>query len=374
LGNKPAQCRMKLAYLSLILYPVFFANAQPVPLAELQHFYKPVTEPIFKADSSLQFLDPIKQQMVRWQKADVFNPAAVVKDGKVYVFTRSEDNPAAALGGRTSRIGLAVSDDGIHFKTFPKPVLYPTIDSFQQYDYPGGCEDPRVVETEDGNYIMAYTSWNYKVPRLSMAVSSDLLRWQKTGPAFLKAYNGKFADMASKSASILTAMKNGRPIAIKKEGKYWMYWGELFVNLAWSENGADWFPLLDDKGELKQVMKTRTGKFDSDLVECGPPALLTDKGFMLMYNGKNAGDDRAAENLPKNTYTVGYVIFDANDLQTIVERVNQPFLRPDLPHEVTGQYKAGTCFAEGLVWFKEKWWLYYGTADSFIGVAVSGKK
>ena len=65
------------------------------------------------------------------------------------------------------------------------------------------------------------------------------------------------------------------------------------------------------------------------------------------------------------------LFFDANDLQTIVARVDQPFLRPDLPHEVTGQYKAGTCFAEALVWFKEKWWLYYGTADSFIGVAVS---
>jgi predicted GH43/DUF377 family glycosyl hydrolase len=349
----------------------FACTAQPVPLASLQHFYKPVNEPIFKADSSLAFFDPIKQQIVRWQKADVFNPAAVVRDGKIYVFTRSEDNPAAALGGRTSRIGLAVSDDGIHFKNFPKPVLYPAIDSFQQYDYPGGCEDPRVVETEEGNYIMAYTSWNYKVPRLSMAVSNDLLRWQKTGPAFLKAYDGKFADIPSKSASILTTMKNGRPIAIKKDGKFWMYWGELFVNIAWSENGADWYPLLDEKGELKQVMKTRAGMFDSDLVECGPPALLTDKGFMLIYNGKNAGDDRAATQLPKNTYTVGYVIFDANDFQTIVERVDQPFLRPDLPHEVTGQYKAGTCFAEGLVPFNGKWFLYYGTADSFIGVAVT---
>jgi predicted GH43/DUF377 family glycosyl hydrolase len=42
-----------------------------------------------------------------------------------------------------------------------------------------------------------------------------------------------------------------------------------------------------------------------------------------------------------------------------------------LPHEITGQYKAGTTFSEGLVYFKGKWYLYYGTADSFVGVAIA---
>jgi predicted GH43/DUF377 family glycosyl hydrolase len=94
-----------------------------------------------------------------------------VKDGKVFLFFRAEDNPAAAIGGRTSRIGLAWSEDGIHFTRAPGPVLYPDRDAFQQYDYPGGCEDPRVVEAPDGRYIMAYTSWNGQTARLSIAVS-----------------------------------------------------------------------------------------------------------------------------------------------------------------------------------------------------------
>ena len=38
---------------------------------------------------------------------------------------------------------------------------------------------------------------------------------------------------------------------------------------------------------------------------------------------------------------------------------------------VTGQYQAGTTFAEALVFFKGKWFLYYGTADSFVGLAIS---
>ena len=353
---------------------LLFASCTPTKKAlfnDLNTFYKPVTNPILKADSTLIFYDSIKQTTVKWQKADVFNPAAIVRDGKVYLFTRSEDNPAAILGGRTSRIGLAVSDDGIHFKNYPTPVLYPDGSEFKKYDYPGGCEDPRVVETSDGQYVMAYTAWNYDVPRLSIAISKDLFHWQKTGPAFAKAYNSKFLNLASKSASMITEMKNGRLVLAKIKGKYWMYWGEHFVNLAWSDNLSDWNPMLDSSGELRKAMETRRGKFDSDLTECGPPAVITDKGILLIYNGKNATNDNADTLLPKGTYTVGEVVFNIHNMEHILSRTDTCLLKPSLPHEVSGQYKAGTIFSEGLVYYKRKWLLYYGTADSFIGVAVA---
>ncbi len=362
--------KKRLYFIMMVIFPSL-VFAQKVKLKKLSAFYKPAGNPILKADSTLVFYDSLKKQLVKWQKADVFNPAAIVKDGKVYMFTRSEDNPAAILGGRTSRIGIAVSEDGISFKNFPTPVLYPDESKFKQYDYPGGCEDPRVVETEDGQYVMAYTAWNYNVPRLSIAVSKDLFHWEKKGPAFATAYNGKFLNMASKSASMITAMKNGRPILAKIKGKYWMYWGEHFVNLAWSVNLSDWNPLLDEKGELKKTMITRPGKFDSDLTECGPPAIITDKGILLIYNGKNATNETADPLLPKGTYSVGEVVFDINNMETIIYRTDTCILKPTLPHEVTGQYKAGTIFSEGLVYFKGKWYLYYGTADSFVGVAIA---
>ena len=341
---------------------------------DLGSFEKPKENPIMGRDSSLIFYCPLKKDSVRWAKADVFNPAAIVKDGRVYLFTRCEDNPKAFLSGRTSRIGISVSDDGLHFKKFKEPVLFPQEDEFKEYDYPGGCEDPRIVETEDGQYIMAYTSWNNKTPRLSIAFSKDLFHWQKKGMAFKEAYNGKFLNMGTKSASIITKLVDDRPIATKIKGKYWMYWGEAFVNLAWSENGYDWYPLLDIKGDLKKVMTPRSGMFDSKLTECGPPALMTDKGILLLYNGKNANDSTAATNLPKGMYSVGEVLFDLNNLEKILERTNTYVVRPTLPHEMTGQYKAGTTFGEGLVYFKKQWFLYYGTADSYVGVAVTKKR
>ena len=62
---------------------------------------------------------------------------------------------------------------------------------------------------------------------------------------------------------------------------------------------------------------------------------------------------------------------DNNNLEKIIFRSDTCLLKPTLPHELSGQYKSGTTFADGLVYFQSKWFLYYGTADSFVGLAIS---
>lgn len=336
-------------------------------------FEKPNENPILEADSSFTFLDPVKDSLVYWQIADVFNPGAIIKEDTAFLLFRAEDNPKAILGGRTSRIGLAYSLDGINFTKFPKPVFYPDSSEFMKWDYPGGVEDPRIVEDEKGRYVMLYTSWNYDVARLSAATSYDLRSWTKHGPVFEDAYKGEFLDTWSKSGSVVTELKNGRLITKKIDGKYWMYWGEDFVNLAFSDNLIDWVPLVDENGVLLRVLETRAGKFDSRLTEPGPPALWTEKGIILMFNGKNAEDENADPAIPKGMYAGGQALFDPQDPAFFIKRMDDPFIRPDLPHEITGQYKAGTTFIEGLIFYKERWFLYYGTADSMVGVAVKEK-
>lgn len=333
-------------------------------------FEKTDINPIMTADSSYVFVDPITGQEVQWQKADVFNPGAIVRNDTVFMLFRAEDNPDAILGGRTSRIGLAYSTDGINFTKYPDPVLYPDNDEFARWDQPGGIEDPRVVETPDGTYIMMFTSWNKDIARLSSATSKDLRTWTKQGPVFEEAYGGKFLDIWSKSGSMVTELVNGRLKAKKINGKFLMYWGELFVNLAESENGIDWTPLLDKKGELLHVFKPNLNEFDSHLTEPGPPALYTEHGILLLYNGKNLSGEGATSKYPEGTYCGGQVLFDKNDPKKFLARLETPFICPSLPHEVSGQYKAGTTFIEGLVYFKDKWFLYYGTADSMVGLAI----
>ena len=336
-------------------------------------FEKPQQNPIMIADSTYLFKCPIEKKMVNWQKADVFNPGAIVRNDTVFMLFRAEDNPDAILGGRTSRIGLAYSTDGLNFTKFPKPVLYPQEDDFRQWDYPGGVEDPRVVERPDGTYIMLYTSWNKDVARLSSASSKDLRKWIKHGPVFESFQNGKFNNIWSKSGSMVTELKDGRLIAKKVNGKFLMYWGELFVNLAQSEDGLDWEPYLDHEGELLHVFKPSIGEFDSHLTEPGPPALYTEDGILLLYNGKNLSGEGASQKVAEGTYCGGQALFDHKDPSRLIKRLEEPFICPSLPHETSGQYKAGTTFIEGLVYYKKKWILYYGTADSMVGVAIKSE-
>lgn len=333
-------------------------------------FEKTELNPIMTADESFVFNCPVKGEQVAWQKADVFNPAAIVRNDTVFMLFRAEDNPAAELGGRTSRIGLAYSIDGINFSKYPRPVLYPDKDQFQKWDYPGGVEDPRVVEMEDGSYLMLYTSWNQDTARLSSATSVDLKNWTKFGPVFQKAHEGRFLNIWSKSGSVITEMKGGRLIAKKIDGKYWMYWGETFVNLAHSDDGIQWEPLLDGKGDLLHVFKPTLGEFDSHLTEPGPPAIYSNEGILLLYNGKNLSGEGAGKEVPEGTYCGGQVLFAREDPSKFIKRLEKPFICPSLPHEISGQYKAGTTFIEGLVYYKDQWFLYYGTADSMVGLAI----
>jgi predicted GH43/DUF377 family glycosyl hydrolase len=64
-------------------------------------------------------------------------------------------------------------------------------------------------------------------------------------------------------------------------------------------------------------------------------------------------------------------LFAADNPPHLLQRTEEPFFLPERPWERSGQYAAGTTFAEGLVRFRSKWLLYYGCADSLVGVAMS---
>ncbi|MGN7785981.1 glycoside hydrolase family 130 protein [Niabella sp. 22666] len=350
----------------------FSAMAQEqLPQWALGPFIRPAgANPIIVPDTQTLFFDPMSRKNLAWEAGDVFNPAAVVRNNKIYVLYRAEDRSGVGIGKRTSRLGLAESPNGIAMKKSPMPVFYPAEDSQKDNEWPGGCEDPRIAVTAGGVYVMLYTQWNRKVARLAVATSKDLVNWTKHGPAFAKAYDGKFKDMFCKSGSVVTKLEKGKQVITRVNGKYMMYWGERFMNIATSEDLVNWTPTLDKEGKLDMIVKPRNGHFDSDLTECGPPALVTDKGILVLYNGKNKGNKDRDTNYTANTYAAGQVLFDLKDPSKVISRLDQPFFVPTEPFEKSGQYPAGTVFIEGLVYFKNKWFLYYGCADSRVGVAV----
>jgi predicted GH43/DUF377 family glycosyl hydrolase len=275
--------------------------------------------PILSPSLQSRFQDPIANKMVGWENKNVLNPTALVRDGLVHLLYRAQDS----LG-------------------------------------------PRIVEMEDGGYFLTYTSYDGKFARLCGAFSKDLKVWEKIGPLFTSE---KYLNTWSKSGAIVSVQNGAKIVAKKINGLYYMYYGDTDLFLATSKDLRHWDVLENAENSVRlSVLKPRAGYFDSRLVEPGPYALLRKEGIVLIYNSMNA-ENYNETRFPKSTYAAGQVLFDAQKPYKVIARTNDPFIWPNQPYELVGEVN-NVCFVEGLVPFKGKWFLYYGTADSKIAVSI----
>jgi predicted GH43/DUF377 family glycosyl hydrolase len=364
--------------LMLFVWCIGISQSSPKAWA-FGHFEKvDSVNPFLNPSPSLSFDCPLTEDDVNWEERNVLNPSAVVKGDTIYLFYRAQDQSG------TSRIGIAKSTDGIHFKKNLKPVFFPDEDSMKKYEwnykklepnfkmddcltcYFDGVEDPRIIEDENGTYILTYTAYNGKKARLAIASSKNLTDWTKHGLVFK---DEKYIDVWSKSGAIVVEEVNGKNIAKKIDGKYWMYYGDTDLFMATSDDLVNWE--VCENAESKKaiaVLHPRMGMYDSRLVEPGPYALYKEEGILLIYNGSNAANFNDPK-LPKFTYAAGEALFDKNHPYKMIDRTESYFIYPDKDYEKVGEVNE-VCFVEGLVHFKGKWFLYYGTADSKIAVAV----
>ena len=348
-----------MRYLFLI---ILLAGCQSASTWEFGPFEKAVeANPILTPSRDYSFVDPIILERRYFEEKNVLNPSAVVKDGLVHLIYRAQDSLM------TSRLALATSVDGIHFEKAATPLLFPDNDGQHDFEWPGGIEDPRVVGLEQGGYYLTYTAYDGKTARLFAASSPDLIHWEKLGSVF---ENLQYGDMWSKSGALVTTQIEDQFVATKIDGHYYMYFGDTSLFIARSKDLKSWEVLKD--GEKKtplRVLNPRPGYFDSRLVEPGPFAVLKPEGIVLIYNASNArGFNHSA--LPEFTYAAGQALFDSYEPWKLLDRTSTHFIAPESEFEKIGEVNQ-VVFVEGLVYFKEKYFLYYGTADSKIGVAVS---
>jgi len=273
-----------------------------------------------------------------WESAGTFNPAVILRNGKVVLLYRAQDKSG------TSRLGYAESSDGIHFTRRSKPVLFPETD----YEKDGGVEDPRLVQFGD-TYYLTYTGYNKKDAQLCLATSKDLIHWERRG-VILPAYKGHWNTGWTKSGAIVPE---------KIAGKYWMYFLGTSpdkndqTGLASSTDVLHWTEATD-----APVIPVRPGKFDSRVAEPGPAPIVTPKGIVLIYNG---ADD-------KLVYRTGVAVFDRNDPRVLISRSDVPIFAPEKQWEKVGQVP-NVVFVEGMVQQGQRCLFYYGGADTYVGVA-----
>ncbi len=342
-------------------------------------------EPVLRADPALMWKCPVLGEPIPWSNVAIFNPAAVVADGRVCVLFRAECHLDGVNHG--CRIGLAWSDNGIDFTCENDPILYRDHDSASDFEWPMGCEDPRIARRDDGLWVLTYTGFDLRTARLCVATSPDLRTWTKHGLAFGHFDGGRYRQFWCKAGSIVCRREGDQLIAQKIRGKYWMYFGEGLLYAATSDDLIHWEPVEYEAGahkiaymkknrtwdrsepipgvrSLKPVVFPRTGRYDEDLCEPGPAAVLTSQGIVLIYNGSRPVA-RGGQG-----YTGGQILFDPDDPTAVIARATRSFITPQHAAE-RGGVTDDVCFVEGMVPFRNQWILYYGGADSVIFAATA---
>lgn len=286
----------------------------------------------------------------KWESAYVYNATAIVVDQKVYLLYRAQNIE------KVSSIGIAWSDDGYNFHRFPKPVLYPT----EPYEQGGGCEDPRIVRDESSKlFIMTYTAYDKHVARLCVATSMDLFNWKKYPPLFMTKPDG--TQLWSKSGAIFTDKR-------LTDGKYYMIWGDSKLYLAISDDLISWSLPYPDTSLDDNLFAQAIYSHESKLIESGPAPIKLDNGlYIMIYNCATRGTPE----LERGCYSISQMLIDYNNINKgPLARLEKPMLVPETENEKQGLVN-NVVFCEGLVLFNGQWFLYYGQADSVLGVATA---
>jgi len=276
-----------------------------------------------------------------WECYNVFNPGVLYADGLFHMFYRAQGLDWI------SRIGYAVSEDGVHWNRLREPILEPAsaVDS-------RGVEDPRVVRIED-KYYMTYTAYG-RVYRgqgapthagggiLPMVAQSDnLVTWEVLGPIVEGEDNKDHILFPRKIGGRFVALHRRRP----------------YVWLAYSDDLRTW-----REEDMKQVFGPRPeNPFGWDCLTVGGNGvpIETPQGWLLFYHGYDES----------HVYRWGVCLLDLEDPSRVLRRPQSPIFWPEELWELRGDvpnvvFSCANPVVDGTVY------LYYGAADHVIGLAT----
>ncbi|ADB36831.1 glycoside hydrolase family 130 protein [Spirosoma linguale] len=271
------------------------------------------------------------------EPAGPYDPRVVTLDGKVYLTS-------------ISHLRLARSHDGIHFTIDEKPFLFPA-----RMDESFGIEDARITFLE-GKYWITYTAVSEHGPGVGLAVTTDFETIERMGmilpppnkdvALFPQKINGKYMLLHRPMISEI-----GKPSVWLAESTDGVHWGNhkfLFGGRGQANSG-----------ELNEPFAWEGGK-----IGAGPEPIATDKGWLVCYHGADA----------THAYALALALLDSDDPSKVLDRSTTPLLTPELDWERDGFFP-NVVFANGWVqWPAEsdhagEIWVYYGAADSGVGLA-----
>ncbi len=273
----------------------------------------------------------------------VCNPAAHIVDGEVLLLLRVLDQEGS------SHITVARSKDGVtDWRIEYMPLLAPGLHEPDEEEMPyetWGCEDARITYlAERGEYVIAYTGYSPRGAGICLATTTDFRHVKRYG--LVIAPNNKDAAVFPR----------------KIGGKYWMLHrpmlgGQEHIWLTESEDLIHW-------GRPWCIIEERGGPWwDGDRVGAGPVPIETPEGWLLIYHGVKSTSHGPI-------YRVGLALLDLDDPRKVIKRLPFWVFGPKTDYEATG-FIPGVVFPTGTVEMNGQLYMYYGAADTRIGLAVS---
>jgi len=261
-----------------------------------------------------------------WECYNVFNPGAIYHHGLFHLFYRAQGLDYV------SRIGYAVSADGVHFNRLRQPVLSPRDERETR-----GVEDPRVTcLSDEGRFIMAYTAYSPLGTTPMFAESTNLITWERIGPLVTGEDN--------KDHVLFPRQIGGRYVSFhRRPPSIW---------IARSENLREW-------GDFQVVMEPRPGNWDCQRVGAGGVPIETEHGWLIIYHAYDH----------HRVYRLGAALLDLDDPSQVIHRAEKPILWPEELWELRGDVpNVVFCAANPVV--DGTMYVYYGGGDHVIGLAT----
>jgi len=285
----------------------------------------------------------------------VHNGAVVVRDGRFYYVYRGEKPIDVSLKTDIDYIcdiGLATSEDGVHFtkETACSPFFRTGAD--HRYSY----EDVNLVEY-GGTYYLFCNQWDWerqddhRVSGTFLATSPDLLHWRKHGIVF------PGADRTHRNGVVLQDGHN-RPVRVN--GKFVMYINDGII--AYSDDLLHW-----ESHQVKQSWPGGEGCFALAEFSAEHPERI-----ILFTGGHHTG----------HFYAVGEVLFSKSDPEAPLAYLPRPALYAEPrfafesgltatePHRPISTFR-DCIFFNGLTLHEGKWWLYYGGSEYYTCLATA---
>ncbi|MEX6690863.1 hypothetical protein QTN47_25365 [Danxiaibacter flavus] len=326
------------------------------------------------------------------EEGGVLNPAAVRgPDGSLYLF------PRLVGKGNYSRIGIVrviFNKKGDPAKVERLGIALEPEEDYEKNAGGGGCEDPRITYVKPlQRYIMTYTAFSKDGPRIALAQSEDLLKWQRLGLATFAPYeNINFNGINNKDACMF-------PLAVESPHHHMamaMLHRPLFPGTRPEEtmhkpidreiarhHECIWIsychinketdnPYHLSKFVSSQPLALPEAPWEKLKIGAGTPPVLMKHGWLVLYHGVSNLDASDKKN-PQLSYSAGMMILDKENPEKILFRSKHPVLSPDLPEEEVGVI-ANVVFPTGIdrrddIGSPNRFDVYYGMADDRIGVA-----